>query len=1366
MNTKRYFLGLDMGTNSIGWAVTDDKYQLIRVKGKDFWGIREFDEASPASDRRAKRIGRRRRQKEVVRIGLLQSYFHAEIEKEDPLFFIRLENSKYYPEDKDEKLKSPNGIFNDTDYKDSDYYKQYPTIFHLRKDLIEDTVPFDKRYARLLYLALLNMYKHRGHFLESGISDSQEAVSVKTLYPDFVRLADSLLAIGFPSEAAPDIEQILSDRSISRSQKADKLAVCCGFGKADKKQKLLLKALCGLKIDANKLFELEKEEKIELCFSDSGYDDNVDKLMEDIGEENFELVEVMKQIYDAGRLADILCGCQYLSMARVEEYKKHHEDLKLLKEVMKEYCTEAEYDEMFRKTMPESYSAYVNSANSSEFNGTNYNGERKPSRRSMEERTREGLYKTIRQHVKDIEDDRVSYIRTEMEKESFLPKQRTAGNGVIPNQVHKKEMAAILDNAEKYLPFLKEKDESGLTVSERILRLFSFVIPYYIGPTSRDSVGKGKNGWVVRKEDGQVLPWNIDEKIDREKTSEEFINRLIRSCTYIQGEKVLPKASLAYEAYCVLNEINNLKVRGEKLPVYVKQEIYTELFCKGKKVTRKQIEKYLLNKGVLTSAEELAGIDTQINNSLSSYGKLYAIFGEEIKTDACREKAERIIYLSTVYSGDKKLLKARLEKEFGGILSSDKIKRILGYKWKDWGRFSKELLLLPGCNKETGEIKSLLRTMWETNENFMELLHSDRYTFMEELHNRQCKSMASLAEFQEEDLREFYFSAPVRRMLWQTILIIKEVEKVMGNPPEHVFIEMTRSNDAIKGDRGRTSSRKKQLLELYRNIKDETRDWEKEIELADEKGSLRSKKLFLYYLQMGRCMYTGKLIDLEDLFTTKYDIDHIYPRHFVKDDNISNNLVLVNKSSNAYKSDKYPLEQMPQEVYDLWKRLHDARLISNEKYNRLTRRTPFTESEKANFIARQLVETSQGTKGAADLLKQLLPAPETTVIYVKAGNVSDFRNEFNLLKSRTVNDFHHAKDAYLNIVVGNVYDTKFTRNPLNFIKNELAQDKKKYHYNLGKMYEWNVERNGRTAWIATDELTGEPGTIAVVRKVMERNTPMISRMTFEAKGAIAKETLYAAKKAKEKIYIPLKASDSKMQDVTKYGGFTSVSGAYFFLVEHDEKKKRVRTLEVLPIYAKDKVEARENGLLEYCIETLGLKNPDIRLSRIKMQSLLSIEGFKTRISGRTGNQITLRNEMSLCFNQEWVNYIHAIDKYMERKQLPDIVKPDKNVELYQLLIEKHANTIFAKRPNPVGKKLRDGLEKFLKRTTEEQCEVINEILKLSMIGVAAADLSKIGGSANDGKMRINKKLDHAKEYKLINQSVTGVYERAIDLLTV
>lgn len=45
-------------------------------------------------------------------------------------------------------------------------------------------------------------------------------------------------------------------------------------------------------------------------------------------------------------------------------------------------------------------------------------------------------------------------------------------------------------------------------------------------------------------------------------------------------------------------------------------------------------------------------------------------------------------------------------------------------------------------------------------------------------------------------------------------------------------------------------------------------------------------------------MYSGENIELTDLFNDNlYDIDHIYPRHFIKDDSIENNLVLDKKDT-------------------------------------------------------------------------------------------------------------------------------------------------------------------------------------------------------------------------------------------------------------------------------------------------------------------------------------------------------------------------------------------------------------------------------------------------------------------------------------
>lgn len=128
------------------------------------------------------------------------------------------------------------------------------------------------------------------------------------------------------------------------------------------------------------------------------------------------------------------------------------------------------------------------------------------------------------------------------------------------------------------------------------------------------------------------------------------------------------------------------------------------------------------------------------------------------------------------------------------------------------------------------------------------------------------------------------------------------------------------------------------------------------------------------------------------------------------------------------------------------------------KYERLTRSTPFTEDELAGFIERQLVETRQSTKAVATLLKEMFP--DSKIVYVKAGQVSKFRHDFDMLKCREINDLHHAKDAYLNVVVGNVHDVKFTSNPLNFVKMQISTIRSRSRKRLSTRSQETVKRHG------------------------------------------------------------------------------------------------------------------------------------------------------------------------------------------------------------------------------------------------------------------------------------------------------------------
>ena len=133
-NEKDYYIGADIGTDSVGWAVTDTEYRLKKFKGNAMWGVRLLDESNTAEERRGFRTAVRRSKRKRDRIEWLQSLFAEEIAKVDISFFQRLKESNLYLEDKSAAV--PYAVFADEDFTDKDYHRLYPTIYHLRKDLI------------------------------------------------------------------------------------------------------------------------------------------------------------------------------------------------------------------------------------------------------------------------------------------------------------------------------------------------------------------------------------------------------------------------------------------------------------------------------------------------------------------------------------------------------------------------------------------------------------------------------------------------------------------------------------------------------------------------------------------------------------------------------------------------------------------------------------------------------------------------------------------------------------------------------------------------------------------------------------------------------------------------------------------------------------------------------------------------------------------------------------------------------------------------------------------------------------------------------------------------------------------------------
>lgn len=1323
-----YYLGLDIGTNSVGWAVTDMDYNLMRFNGKDMWGIRLFQSGETAETRRMKRSARRRLDRSRERIRLLQSFFAEEINAIDPAFFQRLEDSKFYPDDK--TVHQKNTLFNDKNYQDKDYHKEFPTIYHLREALISDTErKFD---ARLVYLAIAHILSHRGHFHYRGTSVT-EIPSFEQLYASLAAsLADHAdRNIGLDKADTLEEIMVLPEKITAKSKLIEEI-----IGRENKPVATLL---AGGSVQLSVLFQedlLKGEEIKSITLVGDKIEENRDALQQ-LLEERFVVLEDAKAIFDSAELTRIMQS-DNLSKDKIKSYEKHKEDLKILKNAI--WLTAGK----------KAYKAFFNDLNA-HANYPAYIG-KSLKKANASVCSQEEFYKVVKEILKNSSAPGIDYIVQEIEKGVFLPKQRTSENSVIPYQLHLDELKRILQNAVTYLPFLKEKDEEGCSVQDKIETLLTFRIPYYVGPLNAAHSENG-NAWIVKKSDKAVRPWNFVNVVDRDASQTAFIRRMTNKCSYLIGADVLPKQSILYSKYMVLNELNNLRVDGEKLPVSIKQAIFNDLFLKTKKVTLKRIRDYLVSNGYTDKDTPITGLADDIKSSMASYIDIERIIGDKVEDT---DFVDQMITLAVIFGQEKAPLENRFNKQFGDRLTKEQARKLANISYSGWGRFSAELLEdIYHTRKDTGEMVNIISMMWETNENFMQLMTADKYDYVDQIRKYNEKQQDGSGAFTYDSMVDpLYCSPAVKRSIWQALKIIDELQGILGQEPKRVFVEVTRGDEEKKT----TVSRKKLLSDLYAKCKKEAPDIAEKLKTHSE-GELRSKMLFLYYKQMGRCMYSGDPIDLELINNSDYyDIDHVYPRSLTKD-NSQHNLVLVKKQLNRIKGiGLVPDSFKSDKTVQLWQMLKDKKLISSELFHRLTRRTPLTEEELAGFINRQLVETSQSSKAVAEVLQKYYEQAE--IIYVKNGHVADFRHENNLIKVREVNDHHHAKDAFLNIVVGNVYHTKFTKSPRNFIR-ELR--KTNSDYSLRTLFKYNVKRGSTTAWIADGNKT-----LNQVFSVMEKDSIQFTRLAFEEKGAFYDEM--PMKKGRGQI--PLKSSDPRLHNVDRYGAYNKDTGAYFILVEHLKKKKRIRTIEYVPIRIAATIK-NEEQLVEYCQASppygLGLEETRILIGKIKIDTLFKINGFPAYITSRTGDSLVFKAGIQLIVPKELLPNFKKIAKFVARKKaskheltISDRDEIDENITLscYDLLTEKATETIWSKRPNVQGKRLKEGREKFVKLSLEKQCEVVMNVLNIfsaSRSGSGGTDLTGIGGSKQAATLIRSKDFTNDLSSQIIHQSITGLF---------
>jgi len=1182
---SKYFIGLDIGTNSVGWAVTNEEYDILRIKGKTAWGARIFKEAENCKSRRMFRSNRRRLQRRKYRIQLLNEVFAEELNKVDDTFLLRLDNSSFWLDDKDKKIGTKSLLFK-SKKEETEFYKLYPTIWHLREKLaLGDSKSLSD--IRNIYLALHHVIKYRGNFLKEG------EIKVGSTITDALKRINSFFKEKEESDEEKEyislnydnkISEILRDDSnkATRQKKIKEL-----FGDIGKSFENLVNMFASLVTGGEySLSKINKGATLKISFV-SNFDNIANDVMNEVGED-YELIDCAKEIFDAVTIQELMGNHKYISSAMVEVYKNHKTDLKLLKDLViyidKKNNVKTETDRLYYKIFKkhsktedkeklDNYAAFVH-----------VNSEQKRPEISEFNKFIKDTLNPFLNGLTEQEKEKfhVDELMKKVDNNTLLQIIANVSTSRIPHQLHLNELDSILDNASKKYKFIAEN-------KVKIRSIFLYKLKYYYGPLNTNSEYSN----VVKNNDEVIRPWNIDKVINDKDTRQKFMDRLTNYCSYIYGEKVMPRASLLYEEYQILDRLNVMRINGNTLNKSDKDEIYKFILGRNK-TTIADIKSFLAK----TKGINLLEITiTNINSDIPFVASSHKAFNKLFDLEKDRKVIENYIKLATVYAEEKLSLKTILSD-----LDKDKQQVILNLKINGWAPLSKELLNSSEISytKEDGEILSIIDLMREENKNFQMILNDPEYKIKERIdeYNRETVGDKTIDEQIQEQLEQV--PAKSRRSIHQSLLIINDIVKATKAVPKKIFIEVTREDDDKKKGK-ETDSRYDELKHFIKSLKKEVEDFnvdkqELENELIRFKDKLKSKHIYLYFKQMGLNMYTGEKINIEDIINSnQYDVDHIIPQHLKKDDSLDNLVLTDRKSNQNIKKGYYPLPiqiRQNKKVLDVWNYLYKTKNISEKKYGNLMRETPFTLDEEEEFVNSQLNAINYANIQLRNILKLRYPTSE--IVFSKAQYPSHIRKELSLVKVRELNDTHHAVDAYLNVIAANTLTTTFTREYIertykNYRVEQLGQnvEEKNKSFNMNNKLD-NI------LWQKNDEKKDLTDLGKKIDKTCLRHDFLMTYKNDFAEGKLFDQTLYANDK---QTLIPTHFN-SPHEKTNRYGGYSGLTQSYMFAVEFKLNGKSQKYIYRVPtLYAK--MIKDETELVKHIVKENNGKQFD-KISDIKL----------------------------------------------------------------------------------------------------------------------------------------------------------------------
>lgn len=1313
-------ISLKSDYTSVGWCVTEDG--KIKKKKKDMIGVSLFDKASTNVDRRTARISTRRLKRKKARINFLIEIFRDELNKKDPEFLKRLKQSGLLESDRSVAAKQ---------LISKEEAKEFPRMFHLRSRLIRET----DDDIRLVFLAVLHLFKSRGNFLVNGDLSTGDIRDFDTYYKQLRKVLQGKASVA--DGHSEEMSQIVKSGKAVRVKVKELLALLEIPKEECKYAEEIFKLILGGNSNLTKLFPEElcdMEEFAKFTFGSEACEDMIAVLETVLDEKGMEIINVCNAIYNWNILDSLLSGEQYVCDAYKKEAREHREDRELLISILKDAekmgYVKGVYYEMFELSQADTV---VN-------NYCCYTGKFKNKKKQHETCDSKAFYQYVTKKLNEIEKrldeqnettglkESILKCKERMAEEKFCPKPRTRRNAYVPNQLLKAELEQILEKAATKHPFLLAMDEEcGLTKSEKILAMFSFKIPYYLGP-----LDKSKYAWCEWRDNkkGPVYPWNLHKKIDVVKTRRNYFQSIIGECSVLFDERVLPDASYYNRALLCLNELDRIYIDGAKLSQEERVLIWEELFLKHDTVTEKGVISLLEEKNLLQPlayGHETSGfVKKKLVHNMSPYVRAKAAY-PEITIDEFEIIAEAV----AVCKSDRELLLKYLS-ESGIKLDMDAIKALLNVvKDCGWSEYSPKFICgLPGASKETGEAYSNILEALKREAVGLNSLLGPGYTFFDDVveHN-SLEGKASV-----KTVLNKIKNPVIRREFTRLYDCALDIKKYLKNDvPEKIYLNIY----ALDNRPNRIVFQKKQITSLLKKSK------AKELlEKAQEEKYPISMKKYLWYMQKGKCLFSGKSIPYDKIEGNDFTLEHILPKSKVYNEG-SSNLCLVDHTLNQDKGNFYPIDEtIREDMKDFWDELYKEGYMTDAKYEFLNSSYGIPAEQKIETVKTLLEESRKYHLIAKSLLETLFPEPETEIIFISNECLKQLKNKLDIYQDASVNEYGPAVDAYLMSVCGAVWRDVFTDNPRSYIMEN--KDYSLNIYNYDSKY-WKAD--GSTAMEIEQEIDKAHFLQTCMKVTNESGT--LYNLTLLNKEYVSNAKTRCVGRA------------GAYADETKYGGYNSIKNSYLTLFKSSDGTVRFEGIAIMD----------QHKGTEQVLKDMGYDVAEIIQDRIPMKCPVLINGQKYYLLSASSNVIILGNAVSLHLKVEDMRYFWKVERaYWQLKQygqisssLQLVVTSANNKDLFYKFFEKY-HTLYRNRINAQHEKIGKLAEKFDELDMEKQCELLINVMALaSRKGIAK--LSVAGLSENTGKMTVGKNFSKSVEsLYMVDESVTGLYSKMTKIM--